>query len=136
MPQIVLSGSMVFLEDMKDYAQRVQRRGFSVFIPEDSPQLPLLFNDFITFKRQVTRRHYDTIAAQETKALFVINNPKNGIPDYLGASTIAEIAMAFYFNKKTFLLNDIYPPFTDELLSWGVTALRGDLNFMFEVLCG
>ena len=38
--------------------------------------------------------------------------------------------MAFYFNKKVYLLNDIYEPYKDELEGWNVIPLNGNLNNM------
>ena len=36
--------------------------------------------------------------------------------------------MAFYFNKRIYLLNDIYEPYRDELEGWNVIALKGNLE--------
>ena len=36
--------------------------------------------------------------------------------------------MAFYFNKKIYVLNDIYEPYRDELEGWNVVALKGNLE--------
>ena len=33
----------------------------------------------------------------------------------------------FYHNKKVFLKNDIYEPYSDELLGWEVIPLKGDI---------
>lgn len=50
------------------------------------------------------------------------------IPNYIGANTFAEIAIAFYFGKKVFLLNDIYEPYSDELIAWGAIPLKGEIK--------
>ena len=62
----------------------------------------------------------------------VINEEKNGKPNYVGANSFAEIAMGFYFGKTVFLKNDIYEPFADELVGWGVIPLKGNLDAIKE----
>jgi hypothetical protein len=37
----------------------------------------------------------------------VVNVEKNGIPNYIGGATFAELMFAFYHKKKIFLLNPI-----------------------------
>ena len=34
------------------------------------------------------------------------------------------------FNKKVYLLNDIYEPYKDELIAWGVIPLNGNLKLL------
>lgn len=36
--------------------------------------------------------------------------------------------MAFTWNRKIFLFNDIYSPLKDELMAWDCICLNGDLN--------
>ena len=40
--------------------------------------------------------------------------------------------MGFYFGKKVYLKNDIYVPYQDELIGWGVTPLKGEIDKIFE----
>ena len=53
---------------------------------------------------------------------------QKGQKNYIGANTFAEIAVAFYFGKKIFLLNDIYEPFIDELTAWEAYPLKNDME--------
>ena len=62
--------------------------------------------------------------------MLVVNSDKKGVKNYIGANTFAEIAIAFYFEKKLYLLNDIYGPYSDELLAWNVIPLKGNLNLL------
>ena len=34
----------------------------------------------------------------------------------------------FYNNKKVMLLNNVYEPYADEIVGWGVTCLYGNLD--------
>ena len=68
------------------------------------------------------------MANKNTDIVVAVNVTKNGIENYIGPNTFAEIAMAFYFNKKIYVLNDIYEPYRDELEGWNVVALKGNLE--------
>ena len=68
------------------------------------------------------------IVDDATDAVLIINEDKEGKSNYIGPNSFAEIAMAFFNNKKIFLLNDIYEPYMDELSAWGVVCLNGDLG--------
>ena len=69
-------------------------------------------------------------------AVLVVNPPKQGVGHYIGANAFAEIAIAFYFGKKIFLLYDQFPPYADELSAWGVVPLRGDLGLLASIIKG
>ena len=72
--------------------------------------------------------YFNEIAKEDTYAILVVNEAKEGISNYIGASAFSEIAIAFYFGKKIFILNDIYDPHKDELSAWGVIPLGGELS--------
>ena len=38
------------------------------------------------------------------------------------------MAFGFYYNKSIYLLNDIYPPYEEELIGWNTIPLKGDLT--------
>lgn len=61
---------------------------------------------------------------------MVVNATKNGIDNYIGPNSFAEIAFGFYFNKRVYLLNDIYEPYKDELEGWKVIPLKGNLDLI------
>ena len=59
---------------------------------------------------------------------MVYNGTKKGQANYIGANTLVEIAMAFTWNRKIYLYNDIYEPLADELLAWGCICLKGNIG--------
>jgi len=59
------------------------------------------------------RIHFDKV--RDSDAILVVNLERHGIKNYIGGNTFAEIMVAFYLNKKIFLLNSIP---TDEKLSF------------------
>jgi len=75
-----------------------------------------------------SRAHFNRIADPENDTIIVVNATKNGIENYIGPNSFAEIAFGFYFNKKVFLLNDVYDQYKDEIVGWNVIPLKGDLN--------
>jgi len=113
MKKIVICGSMKFFDTMKHCADALRSKGYDVIVPDDGIDVPS--DRFIEYKRTVSRQHFDAIAAPDTDAVLVVNQEKNDMPNYIGANTFAEIAMAFYFEKKIYLLNDIYKPYAVEL---------------------
>lgn len=122
MKTIVLCGSMSIKDKMLTIAEMLKREGYDILLPneciEGKPKL------------EASRAHFNRIIDNNTKAILVINEPKNGIENYIGANTFAEIAFAFHFNKKIYLLNDIYEPYKDELFGWNVITLKSDINLL------
>lgn len=130
MNKIVISGSMQFLKDMEDCKIPLEEKGFKVFLPEEDDWDNIKPEEINQYKNSVSRKHFDAIADSNTSAILVVNNSKKGIANYIGANTFAEIAIAFYFGKKIYLLNDIYEPYSDELLAWGAISLNGNIDFL------
>ena len=79
-------------------------------------------------KSIASRAHFDRIANKDNEIVLVVNETKNGIDNYIGPNSFAEIAFGFYFKKKVYLLNDIYENYKDELLGWKVIPLNGNLE--------
>lgn len=117
---IVICGSMKVKDEILKTALVLQSRGYDVLLPEEC-----LKNEP---KAKSSRAHFDRIVNNENKVVVVVNAEKNGIKNYIGPNTFAEIALAFYHNKRVYLLNDIYDPYKDELIGWGVYCLKGNLD--------
>lgn len=117
---IVICGSMKVKDDILKTALVLQSRGYDVLLPEECMRGEV--------KIVVSRAHFDRIVNPENKVILIANVEKNGIENYIGPNTLAEIAMAFYYNKRIYLLNDIYEPYRDELVGWGVICLKGNID--------
>jgi len=128
MKNIVLCGSMTFIEKMKDFSTILSGMGFYPIVPEEGNWSEINDKDIDKYKRKVSRDHFDKIADKSTYAILVVNEDKNGKKNYIGANTFAEIALAFYFEKEIYILNDIYQPYKDELLAWGSQVLNGSIR--------
>lgn len=120
MKRIVLCGSMKLKEKIFEVEEYLKNKGYEVVVPKE-------FRVEMT-KEDASKLHFDEIANEKTDIVLAVNVTKNGIENYIGPNTFAEIAMAFYFNKRIYLLNDIYEPYRDELEGWNVIALKGNLE--------
>jgi hypothetical protein len=89
-------------------------------------------NDFLIFKKEVSKENFKLIRKSKVYGILVVNSPKKNIVNYIGANTFAEIAIAFNARKKIFLLYDIFKVFEDELLAWGAMPLYNDMNVLIN----
>lgn len=118
--RIVLCGSMKVKESIFKIAKILEAKGNEVIVPKE-------FTVNME-KRDASIKHFDEITKKDTDIVLAVNEPKNGIENYIGPNTFAEIAIGFYKNKKVYVLNDYYTPYLDELEGWGVVPLKGDLT--------
>ncbi len=116
---IVLCGSISAKDDMLRVSEILKTYGIHAILPEEVENGEV--------KAIASRANMDRVVNPENHNILIINSPKNGIPNYIGANVLAEVALGFYHKKNVFLLNGIYEPFKDELIGWGVTCLNGNL---------
>lgn len=120
MRNIVLCGSMKVKDKILEVAKELENMGNNVLLPVECMQgLP---------KEIASRAHFDRIANKDNDTILIVNSTKNGIENYIGPNSFAEIAFSFYFNKDVYLLNDIYEPYSDEITGWHVKTLKGNLE--------
>lgn len=120
MKNIVLCGSMKVKDEIIRVQKLLEEKGYNVLLPvecmEGKPKVI------------ASRAHFDRIVNPDNEYILIVNATKKGIENYIGPNSFAEIAFAFYHNKKTFVLNSFYEPYLDELEGWGVLELHGDLD--------
>lgn len=117
---IVLCGSMKVKGRIKQIAQELEENGYNVLLPIEC----MIGID----KSIASRKHFERIINEENSVILIVNEEKEGIKNYIGANTLVEIGVSYFFNKRIYLLNDIYEPFKDELEAWGVICLKGDIT--------
>ena len=117
---IVLCGSMKVKDKIVEISNELEKMGYNVLLPVECMQG--------LEKVIASRAHFDRISNPDNQAILIVNVTKNGIENYIGPNSFAEIAFGFYFNKKVFLLNDIYEPYKDEIIGWNIKCLNGDLS--------
>lgn len=120
MKTIVVCGSMKFKSEIINVKEKLENLGYEVLLPieciEGKP------------KNIASRAHFNRIKDEKTNAILVMNLDKENAKNYIGPNSFAEIAFAFYFEKRIFLLNDIYEPFKDELVGWNAITLQNKLD--------
>lgn len=127
---IVICGSMKFFDDMLKCQKQLKSWGINAIIPKEENEVVKLYSEkqFMDFKKKVSRTYLKKIRDKDTIAVLIYNAPKNGVENYIGANTLVELAMAFTWNRKIFLYNDIYKPLKDELIAWDCISLKGKLD--------
>lgn len=128
--KIVICGSMLFYDEMIKCQKHLKELGIESIIPKEENDMVSQYNheQFIDFKRKVSNAYLKKIREKSTMGVLVYNAEKRGMPNYIGANTLVELAMAFMWNRKIFLLNDIYTPLKDELQAWGCICLKGEID--------
>ena len=125
MKKIVLCGSKKFIPKFFELEKELKNMGFNVVVPRE----------FIVDmeKKDASLLHFSEIDKEDVDALLIVNESKNGQNNYIGANGFAELAFGFYKGKDIFLLNDIYEPYSEELVAWEVIPLRGDISKLEKI---
>lgn len=128
--KIVICGSMLFYDEMLECQRILKKNGIKSIIPKEENEVINSYGElaFREFKRKVSSAYLKKIREKDTIAVLIYNGIKKGQVNYIGANTLVEIAMAFTWNRKIYLYNDIYEPLADELLAWECICLRGDMK--------
>ncbi len=120
MRNIVLCGSMKVKDRIIEIANKLEAMGYNVLLPVECMQG--------VQKVIASRAHLNRVIDKENEIILIVNETKNGIENYIGPNSFAEISFGFYYNKRVYVLNDIYEPYKDELIGWGVIPLKGKLE--------
>lgn len=118
--KIVICGSMKFKDKIIEVSDNLKKLGYEIELPKECMKGEP--------KEIASRAHFNRIQNKETDAILVVNCDKPNLTNYIGPNSFAEIAFAFYFHKKIFLLQDIYEPYKDELIGWNTIPLNNALE--------
>lgn len=119
---IVLCGSMKVKDKIIEVEKVLKEKGYNILLPKECMEgLPKVI---------ASRAHFSRIIDPENDTILIVNAAKNGIENYIGPNSFAEIAFAFFYHKNIFVLNNFYEPYLDELEGWGVKELHGDLDHL------
>ena len=132
---IVICGSITFLSKMKQIQSLFDKNGIPSIIPKENFEITSKMNtsQYMEFKRRVSRNYFKKISENSVYAILVVNETKKDIKNYIGANTFAEITIAFEWERKIYLLNDIYDAQFDELTAWEAIPLMGNIKkLIFE----
>lgn len=82
-------------------------------------------------KAEALLGHFNKVVWSD--AILVINYDKNNIKGYVGGNTLMEIGLAFFLQKKIYLLNEMPEiSYKEEILGTKPIVLAGDLTKIIE----
>ncbi len=137
--KIFICSSMSFSKEIIKIEKEVKKMGHEVDIPCDTEEF--VSNPGMTtdnheenykwcLEKDIIRKCFQSIS--ESDAILVLNYPKNGINGHIGASVLMEIGLAYWLNKKIFLLYPPPPPqevkSSHEVLIMQPVILNGELD--------
>lgn len=106
--KITICGSMHFGDQMAELERHLVAAGHEVHIPQLEFQFPddtsEMSNDDHRWQQKgsAMQTHFNKI--KESDAILVANYEKRGIPGYVGSNTMMELGLAYFLNKKIYLL--------------------------------
>ncbi|MEK7070257.1 MAG: hypothetical protein AAB966_00450 [Patescibacteria group bacterium] len=112
--KITVCGSMKFYQEMRLIKESITRLGHIPILPKGiEKEIPVEARDDMSIDEIVAAKiEYDFIREhfrkiQESDAILVLNYKKKEIEGYIGGNTFLEMGLAFYLQKKIYLLHDI-----------------------------
>ena len=139
--KIFICASMYFAKEMLEAQEKLKKMRHIAEVPCDAQEFvdnPKMTTDNHEenykwcINNDIIRKCFNSIA--ENDAILLLNYPKNGINGYVGASGLMEIGLAYYLNKKIFLLYPPPPPkevkSSHEILVMQPIILNGDLSLI------
>ena len=125
---ITICGSATFAEEMGKAADVLRDKGLEVFTPdplvtEEWYQENYTREKLLEMKPVWTKEHFARI--KKSNAILILNHEKRGIQGYFGSNTLMELSVAFFLDKKIFLLNPITEdhPHFEEVIAMKITIL-------------
>ncbi len=145
--KITLCGSIAFYDEMLDIKKRLEASGHEVKLPpvkvKDAEGNLIPVKEYYEIRKTagddedwVWDRKAEAIMSHFKKvewsdAVLVLNHDKKGIKGYVGGNTLMEIGLAFFLDKKLFMLNKIPEIFyKEELLGMKPTVINGKLEMI------
>lgn len=138
--RIYVLGSNTFMKEMVEAKNQLRALGYDGWIhPHYEALVRGDMNDQLmryekgemaAVKREndYLRVHYKHICASD--AILIVNNEKNGVPNYIGGNVLIEMGQAHVNDKKIFFLNDVPHdlPYSAEIECMDPICLHGDLK--------
>jgi hypothetical protein len=137
-PTITICTSSSFYRQAVDLAEEFEKAGFNVLLP-DMAEAMKKANDFertnfqpwltdpakYYVKGDLMHGHFDKVAAGDS--VFVINDEKHGVQNYIGGNVLMEMALAFHLGKPIFILNEVpeESSFKEEIYGMEPVVLKG-----------
>lgn len=130
--KICICYSLSFGDEVRKIATQLEEMGHEVLLPNGVINRLTEQKDFDPIQAKINtdsnHKHVDKVRAAD--AVLICNYTKNGIENYIGANSFAEMFVAYYFNKPIYTLFPLpdMPYISDEIHSFGAKNLNGDLS--------
>lgn len=144
--RIVLCGSLTFQKEFDEIKASLEKSGHVVLTSDTAEeakkkgiadikkwleQMKKFENDrFVRFTAEKIKSHLEKIKSSD--AILVVNLDKNGVKNYIGASTLMEIGYAFEHGKRIFILNPLNESLSgaEEIMAMKPSILNGRLEMI------
>lgn len=128
--RIAICGSIAFAKEILETQKILEARGLSAVAPKDILKYAeggVNHEDkWAKIEGDVIKDYFEEI--KKSDAILVLNKDKNNIKNYIGGNSLIEMAEAYVFNKKIFLLNPIPKlNYSDEIEAMKPIIINGDL---------
>lgn len=134
--KILIAGSVSFAKEEFQIKSDLEKLGHEVSVTEDleeyanNPKIKMSFDEELELSREydIIRSFFKQI--EKSDAMLVVNLEKNDIKGYMGANVLMDIAVAYYLNKKVFLLHpvDKEQKYALEIAIIDPIVINGDLS--------
>lgn len=129
---------MAFAKEMLEIKKTLEKAGHEVGLPYETevhvqnPDFVDNLSDNLQYCIDNDVIHHSFNLIEKADAIVVVNYPRKGITGYVGTSTLMEIAIAYHYRKKIYLLYPV-PHFDEvrwahELAIMQPVILHGDLG--------
>jgi len=143
--KITICGSIAFFNGMLSIKKELETMGHEVDLPptevkdENGNMIPIA--EYYRRRKEASEdekwiwdRKAEAIMwhfkkVEWSDAILVLNYDKNDIKNYIGGNTLIEIGIAFFLQKKIYLLNPIPEiSYKEEILGMKPIIINGDLS--------
>jgi nucleoside 2-deoxyribosyltransferase len=133
---ITICGSMKFYKEMRKVKTFLKELGIAAILPDGiEEEIPIEARDDVTLddlvlakiEQDFIMKHFKNI--KKCDGILVLNYERKKIPGYIGGNTFLEIGVAFWLNKKIFLLNPVPKmDYSAEIRAMRPKVIDGDLT--------
>lgn len=144
--KIYVLGSTAFMHSMVKARDDLKNIGLDGWLHKDydllvEGKLPTQQVQYDSGERAAIKRHRNYLRVHykhilESDAVLIVNEPKNGIDNYIGGNVLIEMGQAYVNDKKIFFLHGMPTdlPYLDEILAMDPICLEGNVDKIKEFL--
>lgn len=133
---ISICGSMMFHKEMRQVQKELEAMGHTALVPKSIELMDTIGYVHPTIDEQrvaakiehdFIREHFRKI--EKSDVILVLNYDKKGIKNYIGGNTFLEMGLAYWMNKRVYLLNPIPDmDYLTEMHAMQPIVLHGDVS--------